>query len=190
MVVIKHPGSTKLALVGPWTSAGVTSYLKDAEIIWIKFKLGTFMPHQPVKAFRNRELILPDASGQSFWFNDSALPFPDFDYADVFVNRLVQKGLLALDARVQAALNYQESALAARTVRHRFLQTTGLSFAHIQQVERAQRAAALLRAGVSIVDTMFELEFFDQPGESLGELSLESCLKDSRVYLEVTIYFL
>src|SRR3712207_8595796 len=41
--------------------------------------------------------------------------------------------------------------------------STGLSHSHIRQVERAQRAAALLQQGVSIPDTVFELGYFDQP---------------------------
>jgi methylphosphotriester-DNA--protein-cysteine methyltransferase len=48
-------------------------------------------------------------------------------------------------------------------VRHRFLQATGLTQSHIRQVERAQRAATLLRQGVSILDTVYETGYFDQP---------------------------
>jgi AraC-like DNA-binding protein len=51
----------------------------------------------------------------------------------------------------------------SRTIRHRFLRATGLSRSHIRQIERAQQAAALLRQGVSIPDTVFKLGYFDQP---------------------------
>ncbi len=53
--------------------------------------------------------------------------------------------------------------MSSRTVRHRFLRTTGVTHSHIFQVERAQRAAALLRQGVSIPDTVYEVGYFDQP---------------------------
>jgi methylphosphotriester-DNA--protein-cysteine methyltransferase len=53
--------------------------------------------------------------------------------------------------------------MAARTVRHRFLRATGLTQLHIYQAERARRAEALLRQGVSILDTVFEAGYYDQP---------------------------
>jgi methylphosphotriester-DNA--protein-cysteine methyltransferase len=34
---------------------------------------------------------------------------------------------------------------------------------HIYQAERARRAEALLRQGVSILDTVFEAGYYDQP---------------------------
>jgi methylphosphotriester-DNA--protein-cysteine methyltransferase len=48
-------------------------------------------------------------------------------------------------------------------VRHRFLQATGQTQSHIRQYERAIKAASLLRHGVSILDTVFEAGYFDQP---------------------------
>jgi methylphosphotriester-DNA--protein-cysteine methyltransferase len=52
---------------------------------------------------------------------------------------------------------------ASRTVRHRFLQATGLTQNHIRQFRRAQQAAALLEQGVSILDVVDTLGYFDQP---------------------------
>jgi transcriptional regulator GlxA family with amidase domain len=53
--------------------------------------------------------------------------------------------------------------MSPRTVRHRFLQATGQTQNHIRQYERAIKAASLLRHGVSILDTVFETGYFDQP---------------------------
>jgi AraC-like DNA-binding protein len=53
--------------------------------------------------------------------------------------------------------------MASRTVRHHFLHATGVSHNHIHQIARAQRAAALLQQGVSILDTVHEVGYFDQP---------------------------
>ncbi len=163
MVAVKHNGGTRLVLVGPWTDAGVAAYLEGAEILWIKFKLGAFMPNRPIQDLRNAETVLPDASSRSFWFHGSAWQYPDFEHAETFVDWLVQAGLLAFDPCVNAVLQDETPNAASRTVRHRFQQATGLSWNHIRQVERAQRAAALLERGVSISDTAFELGYFDQP---------------------------
>jgi methylphosphotriester-DNA--protein-cysteine methyltransferase len=53
--------------------------------------------------------------------------------------------------------------MASRTVRYRFLRSTGLTQSYIRQFERAQRAEALLKQGVAILDTVHELGYFDQP---------------------------
>jgi AraC-like DNA-binding protein len=63
---------------------------------------------------------------------------------------------------VETVLRGEPQALSARAVRHRFLQVTGLSQSRIRQVERAQRAAALLRQGTPIFDTVYEAGYFDQ----------------------------
>ena len=67
MVFARHNGRIQPLVVGPWTSAGVASWAEGAEILWIKFKLGTFMPHLPPRDFLDVERILPGAARQSFW---------------------------------------------------------------------------------------------------------------------------
>ena len=165
MVLVRHAsrGNAQLLVVGPWTMAGVVSWTEGAELLWIKFKLGTFMPHLPARDFLDVETILPGAASKSFWLNGSAWQFPDYENADTFVNRLVRDGLLVSDPVVNAALQDQLSETPLRTVRHRFLRATGLTQSHIRQFERAQRAAALLQQGVSILDTVHEAGYFDQP---------------------------
>lgn len=163
MVLVRHMGDARLLIVGPLTTAGVVSYTEGAEILWIKFKLGAFMPHQPVRDFVDTEMPLPEAASQSFWLKGSAWRFPDYENADTFVDRLVREEVLAWDPVVNAVLQNQRPEFSPRTVRHRFLRATGLSRNQIQQVERAQRAELLLRQGVSILDTVDETSYSDQP---------------------------
>jgi len=75
----------------------------------------------------------------------------------------VRDEVLIRDPVVNAVLQGHPQEMSSRTVRHRLLRTTGLTQSHIYQVERAQRAAALLRQGVSILDTVYEAGYFDQP---------------------------
>ena len=109
--------------------------------------------------------ILPGAAGNSFWLKGSAWQFPDYENVDTFVDRLVRDEVLLFDPAVNAALQDQlhAQAMPSRTLRHRFLRATGLTQSRIRQVERAQRAAALLRRGTSILDTVHEIGYFDQP---------------------------
>ncbi len=150
-------------VVGPLTTAGVASWGEGAEILWIKFKLGVFMPHLPARDLPDVETTLPGAASRSFWLKGSAWQFPDYENAETFVDRLVREEVLVRDPVVSAVLQDCPQKMPSRTVRHRFLQTTGLTQVHIRQVERAQRAASLLKQGVSILDTVHEVGYFDQP---------------------------
>ena len=163
MVFVRQHGDARPLLVGPWSGAGAVSWTGGAELLWIRFELGAFMPRLPVGRFRDAETVLPVAAGRSFWLGGSAWQFPDYDNAEAFVGGLVRSGALIRDPVVGAALRGRPQELSARTMRHRFLRATGLTQGHIRQVERAQRAAALLRQGVLIADAALEAGYFDQP---------------------------
>ena len=71
MVCVERDGEVGVVLVGPWTTAGVAHYAEGAEILWIKFKLGAYMPHLPAGRFLDTESVLPGASSLSFWSQSS-----------------------------------------------------------------------------------------------------------------------
>lgn len=163
MVIVRQHGSVRALVVGPCTTTGVVSYTVGAELLWIKFKLGVFMPHLPARNVLDVETILPGSSRHSFRLHGSAWQYPDSDNVETFIDRLVRADVLVRDPIVDAALHDQLPALASRTVRHRFLRATGVTQSHIRQLQRAQRATALLEQGVSIPDAMYEAGYFDQP---------------------------
>ena len=163
MVVVKYQGEVNLHLRGPETKTTPFECPADAEFFAITFKLGTFMPHLPVRNRLNlNDVILPEASSQKFWLNGSAWQFPNFENADTFVNRLVRDGLLAHDPLVSAALQGHPNDLSPRMMQYRFLQATGLAHRTIEQIERARQALALLRRGTSILDTVDAAGYSDQ----------------------------
>jgi hypothetical protein len=163
LVISQHDGATQALLVGPWASAGNVWWGADAEILWIKFRLGVFMPHLPTRDLLDQEITLPGAVRRSFWLNSTSWQFPDFENADTFVDRLAREETLIHDPVVGDVLKGHVPAIAPRTVRHRFLRATGLTRGQIVQIERAQEAAALLRSGISILDTVDQCGYFDQP---------------------------
>jgi helix-turn-helix protein len=163
MVFVRKHGEPQVVFVGPWTTVGVAHYAGGAEILWIKFKLGTFMPHLPAGRFLDTETVLPGASSRSFWLKGSAWEFPDHENAETFVDRIVRKGVLVRDPLVGDVLRNQPQQVSPRTVRHRFLRATGLTQSRIRQIERAQQAATLLQRGNPISDAVHEVGYFDQP---------------------------
>ena len=163
MVFVRYAGQKRLIVSGPLTSSGVVPFTEGAEIVWVKFKLGTFMPHLPFKHLLDTDTTLPGGVGNSFWLHGSAWQFPDANNVDTFIQRLVKRGVLVRDRVVEAALQGQPQEISARTLRHRILRATGLSQSAIHQIERAQRAAALIQQGVSILDAVFDSGYYDQP---------------------------
>ena len=106
---------------------------------------------------------LSAAARQSFWLNSDTSQTPDFENVETFVNWLAHDELLLRDPVVNAALQDQTLDIPARPLRHRFQQVTGLTQSHIRQIERAQYAVNLLEQGVSILDTVVEAGYADQP---------------------------
>ena len=164
MVISQEGGKTLVTIRGAETSAKPAGIPEgDTEFFGIIFKLGTFMPIFPVKNLVDDELNLPESTNQSFWLDSAAWELPTFDNADIFVNRLVKAGLLARDPIVDSVLNGGVEDLSLRSVQRRFLNATGLSHNTVQQIKRAQAAAAMLEQGKPILDTVFDLGYFDQP---------------------------
>ena len=118
LVFVKKDDEVWVVFVGPWTTAGVAHYAEGAEILWIKFKLGAFMPHLPAGRFLDTETVLPGASSRSFWLKGSVWEFPDHENAETFVDRLVRNGVLVRDPLVDTVLRGRSQSLSPRAVRH------------------------------------------------------------------------
>jgi hypothetical protein len=97
MVFVRKDGEVRVVFAGPWTTAGLTYYAAGAEVLWVTFKLGTFMPHLPAGNFLDAETILPEAASRSFWLKGSARQFPDHENTETFVERLVRNDALVRD---------------------------------------------------------------------------------------------
>jgi AraC-like DNA-binding protein len=163
MVVTRHQDKTTLTVRGPETKATLLHCPAEGEWLGIRFKLGTVMPHLPASKLVDGAVNLPNAASQSFWLHGSAWQFPDFENADTFVDWLVRDRLIVREPVVEAALQGQLKELSIRTARRHFLRTTGLTQSAVRQIERARYATILLQQGVSILDAVYEVGYYDQP---------------------------
>jgi len=165
IAVTRIQGEMIFTVRGPETRATPAYCPAGAEFFGIQFKPGTLMPKFPAGLLRDRrDVTLPDASGRAFWLDGAAWEFPTFDNADVFIDRLVRAGLLQYEPAVEAVLGGQPVGGASlRTVQRRFLRATGMTHGALSQIKRARYATALLRHGVSILDTVEAAGYFDQP---------------------------
>lgn len=164
MVIAKSRGKTILTVRGPETKATDAQESANVEYFGIRFKHGVFMPYMPAKmVIDRRDINLPEATSKSFWLNGSTWEFPEYENADTFIDWLIHEGLLVYDPVVESTLKGQAIDLSLRTVQRRFLQATGLTHNTLFQIERARYAATLLKQGMSILDTVFQAGYFDQP---------------------------
>ncbi len=165
IVVTRQRGEITLTVRGAETKASLAPIPLDADFLGIRFKLGTFMPLLPANLLVDGGINLPLAAGQAFWLNGSAWQFPNLENVDSFVAQLIHDGLLVREPIVDAALRGQlkMNELSLRSVQRRFVQATGLSQRAILQIERAQRATALLEQGISILDVVELTGYADQP---------------------------
>ena len=164
LVVTRLQGKVTMTVRGPETRATPLGDCPgDGEWLGILLKLGTFLPHLPTRTLVDAGVNLPAVSRNSFWLFGSTWQLPDYDNADTFVDRLVRKGELACEPVVHAALQGHLKDRSLSTIQRRFLRATGLTQSAARQIERARYATHLLQQGVSILDTVEQAGYFDQP---------------------------
>jgi hypothetical protein len=162
MLLFQREGKMQLSVWGAMTKATPIAHDEGSECLGIRFKLGTVMPHLSTNNLLDAGIALPEAASHSFWLSGSTWEFPTYENVDTFVARLVREGLIVRDPVVDAVLQGQTETVPLRSLQRHFVQTTGLTYKAIQQIERAQQAAALLGRGLSILDTSDQLGYFDQ----------------------------
>jgi AraC-like DNA-binding protein len=163
MVVTRLESRTTLTVRGPETKATMADCPAQGEWFGVRFKVGTFMPLMRCSDLRDRnDVTLPNATRRSFWLNGSAWDFPNFENAETFVERLVQRGLIMNDRTVDGAIRGQLQNVTTRTEQRRVLQITGMTRGTICQIERARCATLLLKHGRSILDVVHETGYYDQ----------------------------
>jgi hypothetical protein len=153
MVVTRQRDRTRMTLRGPETQASIAAIPQDAEFVGIQFRLGAYMPRFPLDRLVDRWLDLPAAGPGSFWLDASAWPYPDFEDGDVFVDRLVRRGLL---------IRGVDRRSSERTAQRWALRSTGLSRRARRLIERAHRAAALVQQGVPVREVAWRAGYADQ----------------------------
>ncbi|MQY10744.1 hypothetical protein SRB5_08570 [Streptomyces sp. RB5] len=163
LVVWEHRGRTHASLQGPEPAASRAPVPAYADFFGITFALGTTMPHLPVGRLVGGNAALPDVTRRSLWLKGSAWHVPDYDNAEAFVRRMTREGVIDRDPLVPAVLDGARPDVGERTLQRRFAAATGLTQGAVRQIERARRAAVLLREGAPATELVHRLGYFDQP---------------------------
>jgi AraC-like DNA-binding protein len=163
MVITRIEGRVRITMRGPETKATQAYCPPDADHFGILFKHGVMMTHLPAGQLKDGMLDLPEAGSDSFWLQGSVWQYPTYENADTFIARLARTGLLMYEPVVDAALRADPQKLSLRSLQRRFLRATGLTRGTLCQIVRARQATLLLQQGVSILDTVDQAGYADQP---------------------------
>jgi Helix-turn-helix domain len=158
-------GTTTVHLRGPETKATTMSCPSDTEYFGAELRVGVYLrPFPPARLANLQDAVLPTLPDGRILLDNQAWEMPTPQNLDVFVERLERAGLLVFDPLVEE-LRYGGSVgnVPERTAQSRFVRAVGLSRRNLRVIERARRAARLLRAGMSIADVVREAGYYDQP---------------------------
>ena len=163
IVVWRQAGQTHVTLRGPETTATAVPIPPDAEFFGIEFRVGTHLTGAAMEALVDCDFTFARGVAGSFRLDGSSWDIPDYDNAEVLVDRLARRGLVASDPLVTDLMQGKTAELARRSVERRVRRATGLTLGRIRQIERAKAAAALLERGATILDAVARAGYADQP---------------------------
>lgn len=191
LVVWQEDDTHHVAIRGPETGATAVCTPEDSYSFGVIFKHGVVIPHLPMRKLVDNQLLLPRAARSSFWLHSDTWQLPTYENIDIFVHRLIKEDALRIEPLVQNSLTKPEN-VSTRTRQRRFLRATGLTNTAVHQIERARQATMLLKSGLSILDTVEQAGYYDQPhltrslkqyiGQTPAQLQSKSTLPLSFLY--------
>lgn len=161
--VLKSAKGTMVLRTGLTTSAVTHRAVAGDEILSINFKASSYMALMPGEEMRDQGVVLETVGADRFWLGSDVLEIPTFDTVDAFVEKLVRTSIVEDNRLVASVVSGHPMAMSERTLQRHFLKTTGLTYKAFTQIERAQRAMALLQQGRPAADVAFALGYSDQP---------------------------
>jgi hypothetical protein len=162
-VMMKTAAGVMVLRTGLTTTAVRHEFAAGDEILAIAFKPSSYMALMPGEQMRDEGVVLPGIGPDRFWLGTDVLEIPTLETVDRFVDKLSRNGLVEDNRVVASVVSGHPMAMSERTMQRHFLKTTGLTYKAFTQIERAQKAAALLRQGRPAADVAFALGYADQP---------------------------
>jgi AraC-like DNA-binding protein len=121
------------------------------------------MPRLPGERMVDTAVVRPLTTERTFALDSEELEIPSFDNAEGLVERLMKHDVIVRDELVSEVAEGGAEGLSPRTVQRHFVRALGLSPKRLAQIQRANRAVDLLRAGRTAVDVAMDLGYADQP---------------------------
>lgn len=162
LIVTQQEEQTLLSIWRPTGQAIALICPPKAEFWGVRLQPGLFPASLPADKFAHLHLVLPVTRQHFEWLDGTRWQLPTPKNMDIFIEKLVQCGLLVSDPLVAATLQGKPVHVSGRTIRRRFLQAFGLPPGTVWQIERAQQATTLLQQGMAILDVVDQVGYADQ----------------------------
>ncbi|PXA90871.1 hypothetical protein DMC47_27015 [Nostoc sp. 3335mG] len=162
-VVLKSASGTAVLRTGLTTKAVTHRFQPGDEILSIAFKPSSYMSLMPGERMRDEGVVLQPVGRDRFEIGSDIVEIPTLETVDGFVARLLRAGIVEDNRLVASVVSGHPVAISERTLQRHFLKTTGVTYKTFTQIERAQKALALLQTGQPAADVAFALGYADQP---------------------------
>jgi hypothetical protein len=162
LVVLKRRSGTMVLQTGLITAPVPLEFAEGEEYLCISLKASAFVPTHPGAKMLDQGVPRPLTSARAFWFENERFEVPTYENAEALIERLAKAGHLRVDELVEGILEAKPKAATLRTLQRRFLQVTGLTWKHLEQIHRAQAARADLAVGVDAAEVATRFGFSDQ----------------------------
>jgi AraC-like DNA-binding protein len=160
LILTRMRGQLSVSLRGPETRATTAPVPPDAEFLGVRFTLGTVLRPHPAASIVDGHVPFPVTDSGRVVIGGADWEAPTYENVEQFVRRLQDAGLLAR-SRLEDA-EHLAGRSSGRTRQRQYRAITGLSQTAVTQIDRANAAATMLRAGLDWRPVVEALGYFDQ----------------------------
>ena len=162
-IIISRAGDkVDVAVNGVGRHAAQVPYIAGIDSVGIALKPGVFLQDFKGKDIVNSQHTLGRGGASYVEISGYRLKIPDFNSAELFVDELVEKGILQINLITSLLGNGSVKGVSDRSLRRHTMNTTGLSPYFFHQIQRAQQATQLLQRGVPIAQVATDVGYTDQ----------------------------
>jgi hypothetical protein len=162
IIISRSAKNIHVSVNGVGKHAVEVPYVAGMDTVGIALKPGVFLQDLKGKDIVDSQHTLSKGNTPYVQIGEHLLKIPDFTSAELFIDELIKKGILLLNATVSSLSEGTTEGISDRSLRRHTLSTTGLSPYFFHQIQRAQQATQLLQKGMPIAQVAVEAGYTDQ----------------------------
>lgn len=162
IIIFRHAGNVRVTVNGVGKHAVEVPYVAGIDTVGIALKPGVFLRDLKGKDIVDSQHTLSKGTTSYVEIDGHLFKIPDFESAEIFVDELIEKGILLLNPALASLSDGAAKGISDRSLRRHTLSTTGLSPYFFHQIQRAQQATQLLQQGKPIAQVAAEVGYTDQ----------------------------
>ena len=160
LIIARTEGVLSVGLRGPETRVTTAPVPAQTEYLGVRFAMGAILRSHPTASVVDGYAPLLVHDGGKIVLGGQEWEVPTYENVEDFVRNLSDAGLLA--PSVLDSESCRQSRNSERTRQRTYRAVTGLSRSAVAQIDRANAAATMLRAGDHWARVVNALGFFDQ----------------------------